>query len=119
MDHVANIREVRTWNTASEEYDSVITATCLREMNITNHPYNTRLVLDRERKVTDAYCWAKVQPCPAGGQGNCKHVAATVENVNSERTTGKTDESQGWLKPSDQLLRLYPKGKCVPISYAM
>ena len=67
VDHVANIREVRTWNTASEEYDSVITATCLREMNITNHPYNTRLVLDRERKVTDAYCWAKVLVKKANG----------------------------------------------------
>ena len=113
VDHVANIREVKEWNQVTQEYDTVITATCIREMNITNCPYSVRLMLNKERQVTDAFCGAKVQPCPTGGQGNCKHVAATVDHVNQERTTSKTDESQAWLKPSDQILRLYPKGETV------
>ena len=38
VDYVANIREVRTWNTTSKEYDSVITSTCLREMTLQSIP---------------------------------------------------------------------------------
>ena len=64
VDHVANVREIKEWNKITKEYETVITATCIREMNITNHPYQVRLVLDRERKVSDAYCGAKAQPPP-------------------------------------------------------
>jgi hypothetical protein len=33
--------------------------------------------------------------------------------VNTKRTTGCTDEGQKWLKPSEKLQKLYPKGEFI------
>jgi hypothetical protein len=45
----------------------------------------------------------------------CKHTCALVLTVNTERTTGCTDEGQKWLKPSEKLQKLYPKGDSIQL----
>ena len=109
VDHVANIREIQNG------HEVIITATCIPAMKINNDPYIQRITLDSSRRVTDAQCTSRPgkPQCPVGIQGKCKHIAAVIEKVNSERTTSKTDEAQAWLKPSEQLTQLYPKGETI------
>lgn len=102
-DHILNIREVRRAGTCT------INGQCIREMSLSNDPYNVELVLDPvTRSVVDARC-----SCQAGVTGLCKHTAALVRAVNTERSSGCTDDSQKWHKPSQKLQELYPKGETV------
>lgn len=102
-DHILNIREVRRAGTCS------INAQCIREMSLSNDPYSVELVLDPDtRSVADARC-----SCQAGVTGMCKHTAALVLAVNTERSSGCTDDTQKWHKPSQKLQELYPKGETV------
>ena len=64
--HLFNITEWRY-----ECGRSKILAKCLREMKITNNPYNVELSLDPLRQLTDVYC-----SCTAGIDGVCKHASA-------------------------------------------
>jgi hypothetical protein len=102
-EHIMNIKEIRQSGTCT------ITSQCIREMSLSGEPYKVELTLDPEtRDVVDAKC-----TCQAGVTGLCKHTAGLVEAVNSERSTGCTDSSQGWLKPSQKLQSLYPKGETI------
>jgi uncharacterized Zn finger protein len=102
-EHILNIKEIRQSGACT------ITSQCIREMSLSGEPYKVELTLDPEnRNVLDARC-----TCQAGVTGMCKHTAGLVQAVNSERSTGCTDTSQGWLKPSLKLQSLYPKGETI------
>ncbi len=98
--HVFDVKEVR------ENEEIEIIGFCVRETNIRDKPYKICLELDQARNVKDARC-----QCIAGLHGDCKHTAALIHFVNSERQESKTDEKCTWRTPSKYGQKLYPKGK--------
>ena len=103
-EHVFNVREVH-----HSSGEITITGLCLRAMSVTKDPYSVTLSLNpSDRRVLSARC-----SCIAGCDGQCKHTAAIVHHVNSERSVGCTDEAQVWMKPSEKMKRLYPKGETI------
>ena len=98
--HVTNVKEIRRENSITIE------AFCVREQSIRQAPYFIELTLDQSREVVGAFC-----RCHAGINGNCKHCAAVMFFVNTERCEGKTDRPSEWSAPTAHSLALYPKGK--------
>ena len=98
--HVFDVKEVR-------ENDSIeIIGFCVKETSIRDHPYRIVLSLDQQRIVQDSRC-----QCISGQNGDCKHTAALIYFVNSERQESQTDQQCQWRKPSQYGQKLYSKGK--------
>ena len=88
---------------------STINAKCIRQQSIfTKKPFNVHIQVDL---VTRKWLSGRCGPdCPTGAQGKCKHTYALVHYINSERTEACTDNEGRWVKPSEAIQALYPKG---------
>ncbi len=102
VSHVFNVEETRA-NGKTE-----ITASVIREMKIRDDHFRVTFDIDSNRTIKSARC-----SCVAGCDGFCKHSFAVFFYVNHERTEACTDKQQEWLKPSQKLRNLYPKGKTI------
>jgi hypothetical protein len=102
VQHVFNVTETRSSDKISIE------AQCVRQASVTKVPYKIELILDTTRTVTSALC-----SCVSGTQGRCKHTAAVITFVNSEREESKTDKQCSWQAPSSRGKSLYPKGETI------
>ncbi len=99
--HVQGVREEQ------EEGKVTIYAECLPETKVRQKPYQLEFQVNSvTRKVTDGRC-----SCPAGVTYNCKHSAGLFLLINSERSTGCTDDRPAWKRPSKKAQNLYPKGE--------
>ncbi len=103
VSHVFNVEETR-WSGGQVQ----ITASVIREMKIRDDHFRVTFDVDESRLVKSARC-----SCVAGCDGYCKHSFAVFYYVNHERTESCTDKQQEWLKPSQKLRALYPKGKTI------
>ena len=74
---------------------SLIEASVMPEMNIRKSPYKVRINVNNQRLITEANC-----SCVCGITGSCKHTAAVIYMVNTERDTTKTDKECTFNKPS-------------------
>ncbi len=106
--HVGEVEEVRS-GSITRIHGRVTHSVSVREA-----PYSLEFELDKERSVVNARC-----SCQAGVTGNCKHSAALLLFINTERSTGCTDDQQAWNKPSKKLRLLYPKGETVEKMYKL
>ena len=104
LKHIFNVKE--THSNLKEEI--LISGKCVRQASVSKQPYNFELTLDKTRNVTSALC-----SCVAGVQGKCKHLAAAVAYVNSEREESPTDRQCSWQNPSSRGKYLYPKGETI------
>jgi hypothetical protein len=87
---------------------STIYGYCVPQTNVRKSAYRIELRLDEIRNVVGGNC-----TCVAGAGVTCKHSAALVCFVNSERDESKTAKACEWAKPSQKKLNLYPKGRSV------
>jgi hypothetical protein len=83
-----------------------ISARCIRQTGVTEGPWILNLKLSPNREVQRAFC-----SCPAGAEGWCKHMAALVLFINTERTESKTDKACSFQAPSQLGKSRYPKGQ--------
>ena len=104
VQHIFDVTETRY----EEKNDTVISGKCVRQASIHKAPYNVELILDQTRTVSSALC-----SCIAGVQGMCKHAAALIQFVNSERIESQTDTSCKWQAPTSKGRSLYPKGETI------
>ena len=88
---------------------STIIAKCIRQQSIsTKKPFNVQIQVDL---ITRKWLSGRCGPdCPTGAEGKCKHSYALVHFINSERTEACTDKEGRWVKPSEAVQALYPKG---------
>ncbi len=101
--HVFNVEEIRSQDKTE------IVASVIREMSIRDNHFRVTFEIDsNSRLIKSARC-----SCVAGCNGFCKHSFAVYYVVNHERTESCTDRQQEWLKPSQKLRQLYPKGKTI------
>ena len=111
-----HVREIRERRSAGQV---TITGMCIPQTKLRDKPHSLWIEIDPQtRKWIDGHC-----RCKAGEGtstiGKCKHIAALVLEINSERTEGCTDTPQRWKQTtvSNQLCTLYPKGKCIEELY--
>jgi hypothetical protein len=101
-DHVFSVTEEKVAEV------STIYGSCVPQTNVRKIPYRIELRLDANRNVCGGNC-----TCVAGAGVTCKHSAALVCFINSERDESKTAKACEWAKPSQKKLNLYPKGRSV------
>jgi hypothetical protein len=101
-DHVFRVTEEKVAGV------STIYGSCVPQTNVRKIPYRIELRLDVNRNVCGGNC-----TCVAGAGVTCKHSAALVFFINSERDESKTAKACEWAKPSQKKLNLYPKGRSV------
>ena len=99
-----NVQQVEELRKAG--FPPEIKARVIPQTNINNPMYIVEIFIDSKRKILRANC-----SCKGGCGGACKHVAAVIHYVNTERSEAKTDKVQQHSKPSDHGLEKYRKGK--------
>ena len=104
MQHIFDVKETQF----EGKNDTSISGKCVRQASIHKAPYNIELILDQTRTVSSALC-----SCIAGIQGMCKHAAALMHFINTERNETKTDTSCKWQAPTSKGRSLYPKGETI------
>ena len=100
-DHVQKVEEIRKTGFPPE-----IRAFCVPQTSVNKAMYIIEIFIDYKRRILRANC-----NCIGGNGGHCKHVAAVIYFVNSERSETKTDKIQQHTKPSNRGLEKYRKGK--------
>lgn len=103
VEHLSEVREERKGGKIN------IMARCIREMSIREDPYFIDLdIHPTSRRVIHARC-----SCVSGVSGLCKHTAALVQYINTQREASCTSGPPTWLKPKSRAQQLYPKGEKV------
>ena len=103
LQHIFNVQEIRANGTIH------FRASCNASMDISKVYQLSLEVTPDERVFKIGHC-----TCVAGGEFNCKHGAALVHFINSERPQSCTDGRMEWGSPSERKLKLAPKG--VPVN---
>ena len=104
LENIFNVQEEQ----ASRTGKVTVSARCVRSTNRREEPYFLSLDINSVREVIAGRC-----SCAAGIDGDCKHCAALVFFINTERTEGSTDAPQAFHKPSEKARNMYPKGETV------
>lgn len=80
----------------------------VKQMKVNDEQYDVILHLDAKRSVIRVTC-----TCVYNQSECCKHVLALIQYVNSDQSSTKTSEEQGWGKPSikEMMKQKYSKGK--------
>ena len=101
LPHVFNVKEV-----SEEGKATIILGNVGRQTSVRKAVRIITLELDSERNITTMHCG-----CVSGADGDCKHVFAVINYVNSERHESQTDQQCQWIKPKQWGEKMYPKGR--------